>query len=155
MNSKKALEKRLDHLECNCRNLRRALAGVVIGGAAVFLVAAAPNPAKEALQTRRLEVVDADGNVRVRIGPADEGYGLVVYDEDGASHATLTDAPLGAVMSLKKGGGGITLMAMEKGCGITMRDENGKPRALVVHQKDRSEILLKDKEGNTVFSAPK
>lgn len=125
-----------------------------MAGAAVLLVAAAPNPAKEALQTSKLEVVDKEGKVRIRLGQADEGFGMVVYDKDGAFQATLTDAPLGAVMQLRKEGGGITLMAMEGGCGMTMRDEDGKPRALIVHQENRSEIMLKDKEGNTVFSAP-
>lgn len=155
MTPNSALEQRLNQLECTCRNLRRILAGVVVATAAVLLVAAAPNPAKEALQTKSIEVVDGDGTVRVRIGPADEGYGLVVYDKDGAFQATLTDAPLGAVMQLRKEGGGIKLMAMKGGCGMTMRDEKGKPRALIVHQENRSEIMLKDQEGDTVFSAPK
>lgn len=155
MNTKSTLEERLDQLECKCRNLRRILGGFVVAGAAVFLIAAAPNPAKDSIQTKSLEVLDDDGKVRVRIGPADEGFGIVVYDKDGAFQATLTDAPLGAVMQLNKQGGGIQLMAVEGGCGITMCDENGKPRALIVHQENKPQIMLKDKEGKTVFSAPK
>jgi hypothetical protein len=155
MNTEVTLEQRLEQLECKCRNLRRILAGVVMAGAAALLVAAAPNPAKEALQTSKLEVVDKEGRVRIRLGQADEGFGIVVYDSDGKFRATLTDAPLGSAMQLSKKGGSITLMAMEEGCGITIRDEGGKPRAVVVQQKGEAEILLKDKEGNTVFSAPK
>jgi hypothetical protein len=155
MNTQSTLEDRLDQLECRCRNLRRILGGFVVAGAAVCLIAAAPNPAKDSIQTKSLEVVDGNGKVRVRIGPADEGFGLVVYDKDGAFQATFTDAPLGAVMQLKKQGGGIKLMAMNGGSGITMSDENGAPRALILHQENESQIMLKDKEGKTVFSAPK
>ena len=155
MNTKSTLEERLEQLECKCRNLRRIVGGFVVVVAAACLTAAAPNPAKDSIQTKSLEVVDGDGKVRVRIGPADEGFGLVVYDKDGAAQATLTDAPLGAVMSLKKQGGAIQLMATIDGCGMSMRDENGDPRALTVYQKNESQIMLKDKEGKTVFSAPK
>jgi hypothetical protein len=148
------LDQRVEQLECKCRQLRSVLAGMMMAVAAVVLVAAAPKPAKNALQTESLEVVDGDGNVRIRLGLADEGYGLVVYDGDGQFRATLTDAPLGAVMQLRKDGGSIKLMAMEEGCGMTIRDQNGKPRALMLHQKGASEIMLKDQEGNSVFSAP-
>jgi hypothetical protein len=148
-------EERLQQLESKCRRLSIALTSLMVAGATALLVAAAPKPAKDTLQTKGLEIVDTNGKVRIRLGSADAGYGLVVYDEQGSFKATLTDAPRGAVMQLRKEGGGIKLMAMEGGCGMTMRDENGKPRALIVYQEKGSEIMLKDKEGNTVFSAPK
>jgi len=148
------LDQRVEQLERRCRQLRRVLIAMTVAIAAVVLVGAAPKPAEGALQTRSLEVVDGDGNVRIRLGPADEGYGLVVYDRDGRFQATLTDAPLGAVLSVRKSGGSISLMALEDGCGMTMRDRGGKPRALVLLQEDAPEIMLKDQEGKTVFSAP-
>ena len=148
------LNRRVEQLEHRCRNLKKVLIGMTAGVAVVVLVAAAP-PARDALQTKSLEVVDDDGNVRIRIGQADEGYGVVVFDAKGEFQATLTDAPLGAVMQLRKDGGGIELMATGEGAGMSIRDRNGKPRALVVHQKGGSGITLKDQEGDTVFSAPK
>ena len=42
-----------------------------------FLLLPPPNPAKEALQTSKLEVVDKEGKVRIRLGQADEGLGMV------------------------------------------------------------------------------
>ena len=112
-------------------------------------------PVKDSLQAKKLEIVDGNGNVRIRLGPADEGYGLVVYDVDGKFRATLTDAPLGAVSQLSKDGGSIKLMALKDGCGITIRDKDGAPRALMLQQKEGSQIMLKDGKGKTVFSAPK
>ena len=45
-------------------------------------------------------------------------------------------------------------MAMQNGCGITMRDRDGKPRAIILQQKEGSKIILKDAEGKDLFSAP-
>jgi len=79
----------------------------------------------------------------------------VTYDGDGQFRATLTDAPRGAVVQLRKEGGSIKLMAMQEGCGITIRDKDGAPRALILQQEEGPQIMLKDAEGKTVFSAPK
>jgi len=109
---------------------------------------------QENIQTRKLQVVDVDGKVRVELGPADEGYGLVVYDKDGAFQATLTDAPLGAAIQLRNGGGSVSLMAMDGGCGITLRGKNGMPRALMLHEEDKGpEFILQDEAGKAIFSA--
>jgi hypothetical protein len=148
-------DKRIEQLERKCNRLTVALTGIMVLAVAIVCVAAKPNPVKDSLQARKLEIVDGDGNVRIRLGPADEGYGLVVYDVDGKFRATLTDAPLGAVSQLSKDGGSIKLMALKDGCGITIRDKDGAPRALMLQQKEGPQIMLKDGEGKTVFSAPK
>jgi len=152
--TKMTIDQRVEQLEQKCRQLRRVLNCTMLAIVAAVLVAAAPVPATKALQTERLEIVDGNGKVRIRLGSADEGYGLVVYDGDGTYRATLTDAPRGAAMQLRKGGGGIKLLAMQEGCGITVRDEKGVPRVLVVQQDTGAEIMLKDQAGKTVFSAP-
>jgi hypothetical protein len=148
------LEQRVEQLEGTCRRLRCLLTGMISLTVAFVLVGAAPNAVKEKMQLKQLDIVDADGNVRISLGPADEGYGLVVYDRNGDFQATLTDAPLGAVMQLRKDGGSIKLMAMQEGGGMTIRDQHGKPRALVIQQKGAPSIILKDQQGKTVFSAP-
>ena len=148
-------DKRIEQLERKFNRLRLALTAMMVLTVGIVCIAAKPNPVKDSLQAKKLEIVDGNGNVRIRLGPADEGYGLVVYDVDGKFRATLTDAPLGAVSQLSKDGGSIKLMALKDGCGITIRDKDGAPRALMLQQKEGSQIMLKDGKGKTVFSAPK
>ena len=147
-------EQRIGHLETKCKRLTLALSGMMVMAMAMLFIAAKPNADEDTIQARKLEIVDENGKVRIRLGSADAGYGWVVYDAQGQFRATLTDAPLGAVTQLKKDGGSIKLMAMKNGCGITMRDQDGKPRAIILQQKDGSRIMLKDAEGKDVFSAP-
>ncbi len=147
-------EQRIGHLETKCKRLTLALSGMMVMAVAMLFIAAKPKDDEDTIQARKLEIVDENGKVRIRLGSADAGYGLVVYDDQGQFRATLTDAPLGAVSQLNKDGGSIKLMAMKNGCGITMRDGDGKPRAIILQQKEGSKIMLKDAEGKDVFSAP-
>ena len=147
-------ELRIGHLETKCKRLTLALSGIMVMAVAMLFIAAKPNGNEDRIQAKKLEIVDEDGKVRIRLGSADAGYGLVVYNAKGQFRATLTDAPLGAVSQLKKDGGSIKLMAMKNGCGITMRDRDGKPRAIILQQKEGSKIMLKDAEGKDLFSAP-
>ena len=147
-------EQRIGHLETKCKRLTLALSGMIVMAVAMLFIAAKPKADEDTIQTRKLEIVDENGKVRIRLGSADAGYGLVVYDAQGQFRATLTDAPLGAVSQLKKDGGSIKMMAMQNGCGITMRDRDGKPRAIILQHKEGSQIMLKDAEGKDVFSAP-
>ena len=147
-------EQRIGHLETKCKRLTLVLSGMMVMAVAMLFIAAKPKTDEDTIQARKLEIVDENGKVRIRLGSADAGYGLVVYDDQGQFRATLTDAPLGAVSQLNKDGGSIKLMAMKNGCGITMRDVDGKPRAIILQQKEGSKIMLKDAEGKDVFSAP-
>jgi hypothetical protein len=114
---------------------------------------AAPTADRETVRTQQLETVDGDGKVRIRLGKADEGYGVVVYDENGRFNATFTDAQRGAVMSLSKNGSGVRLQAGKDGAGLSVF--NGKPRAVVFVADDNPQIVLKDQQETAVFSAPK
>ena len=147
-------EQRIGHLETKCKRQTLVLSGMMVMAVAMLFIAAKPKTDEDTIQARKLEIVDENGKVRIRLGSADAGYGLVVYDDQGQFRATLTDAPLGAVSQLNKDGGSIKLMAMKNGCGITMRDGDGKPRAIILQQKEGSKIMLKDAEGKDVFSAP-
>lgn len=147
-------EQRIGHLETKCKRLTLALSGVMVMALVMLFIAAKPNTIEDTIQSKKLEIVDEDGKVRIRLGSADAGYGLVVYDSKGQFRATLTDAPLGAVSQLRKNGGSIKMMAMQNGCGITMRDVDGKPRTIILQDKEGSKIMLKDAEGKDVFSAP-
>lgn len=148
------MKKRIDQLERKCRQLSLAVTGMMVLAVAAICIAAKPNSPRDGIQASKLEIVDAEGNVRIRLGRADAGYGIVVYDKDGKFGATLTDAPLGSGMQLRKEGGSIKMLAMKQGCGITIRDADGKPRAMMLQQDEGSQLILKDGAGKSTFSVP-
>jgi len=148
------MKERIDQLERKCKRLTLAVSGMIVLAVGAVCIAAKPNSQKDGIQANKLEIVDEKGNVRIRLGRADAGYGIVVYDSDGKFGATLTDAPLGAGMQLRQDGGSIKMLALKQGCGITIRDANGKPRAMMVQHDAGSQLILKDVEGKSTFSAP-
>ena len=148
------MKERIDQLERKCKRLTLAVTGMIVLAVGAVCIAAKPNSQKDGIQTNKLEIVDDEGNVRIRLGRADAGYGVVVYDADGKFRATLTDAPLGAGIQLRKDGGSIKMLAMKQGCGITIRDADGKPRAMMVQHDAGSQLILKDGSGKNTFSAP-
>ena len=148
------MKERIDQLERKCKRLTLTVTGMIVLAVGAVCIAAKPNSQKDGIQTNKLEIVDDEGNVRIRLGRADAGYGVVVYDADGKFRATLTDAPLGAGMQLIKDGGSIKMLAMKQGCGFTIRDADGKPRAMMVQHDAGSQLILKDGTGKNTFSAP-
>ena len=148
------MKERIDQLERKCKRLTLAVTGMIVLAVGAVCIAAKPNSQKDGIQTNKLEIVDDEGNVRIRLGRADAGYGVVVYDADEKFRATLTDAPLGAGMQLIKDGGSIKMLAMKQGCGFTIRDADGKPRAMMVQHDAGSQLILKDGTGKNTFSAP-
>ena len=148
------MKERIDQLERKCKRLTLTVTGMIVLAVGAVCIAAKPNSQKDGIQTNKLEIVDDEGNVRIRLGRADSGYGVVVFDADGKFRATLTDAPLGAGMQLIKDGGSIKMLAMKQGCGFTIRDADGKPRAMMVQHDAGSQLILKDGSGKNTFSAP-
>ena len=148
------LKEQIDQLERKCKRLTLAVTGMMVIAVAAVCIAANPNPNKDGIQASKLEIVDEEGNVRIRLGRADAGYGIIVYDSNGKFGATLTNAPLGAGMQLRKDGGSIKMLAMKQGCGITIRDTNGNPRAMMLQNQEGSQLILKDRIGKNIFSAP-
>ena len=148
------MKERIDQLERKCKRLTLTVTGMIVLAVGAVCIAAKPNSQKDGIQANKLEIVDDEGNVRIRLGRADAGYGVVVFDADGKFRATLTDAPLGAGMQLIKDGGSIKMLAMKQGCGFTIRDADGKPRAMMVQHDAGSQLILKDGTGKNTFSAP-
>ena len=148
------MKERIKQLERKCKRLTLTITGMMIVAVGAICVAAKPNPNKDGIQASKLEIVDEKGNVRIRLGRADAGYGIVVYDSDGKFGATLTDAPLGTSMQLRKDGGTIKMLSMKQGCGFTIRDTDGKPRAMMLQNQEGSQLILKDQMGKNTFSAP-
>jgi hypothetical protein len=88
------LERRLRRLE---RSNSLLLAGLVIV-TALFLVAAAPSSsAQEVIRAERVEIVDAEGRVRMQLKHDSEETGLFILDEFG-------DRRLGAAQFAHGGG---------------------------------------------------
>ena len=148
------MKERIDQLERKCKRLTLTVTGMIVLAVGAVCIAAKPNSQKDGIRTNKLEIVDAEGNIRIRLGRADAGYGVVVYDADEKFRATLTDAPLGAGMQLIKDGGSIKMLAMKQGCGFTIRDADGKPRAMMVQHDAGSQLILKDGAGKSTFSVP-
>ena len=148
------MKERIEQLERKCKRLNLTITGMMILAVGAICISAKPNPNKDGIQASKFEIVDEKGNVRIRLGRADDGYGIVIYDSNGKFGATLTDAPRGAGMQLSKDGGSIKMLAMKQGCGITIRDADGKPRAMMVQHDAGSQLILKDGAGKSTFSVP-
>ena len=148
------MKERIKQLERKCKRLTLTVTGMIVLAVGAVCIAAKPNSQKDGIQTNKLEILDEEGNVRISLGREDSGYGVVVYDADGKFGATLTDAPLGASMQLRKDGGTIKMLSMKQGCGITIRDTDGKPRAMMLQNQEGSQLILKDQIGKNTFSAP-
>src|SRR5438093_13718009 len=73
-------EERILRLERSVRQLRAALAAVVVAGAAL---AVASLSSRDTLRLRELSVVDANGRVRIALSAAKENVALEHYDADG------------------------------------------------------------------------
>lgn len=155
------LEERVRLLERRCRSLT-ALALLLPAAVGIGVLAGANREADEkVVRARALEIVDDAGRVRVRVGTADEGYGVVINDARGDFRATMTDAPLGAAIQLKKGGGQVKLLAAEPVEGvnegevsIAISDARGQSRIVgAVDAKGKPSLQMVD-QGKVVFSAP-
>ncbi len=83
----------------------------------------------EALQVRKIEVVDADGNIRLRLGVATDGTPSVrLYDAAGIRRLELTVA--------------------DEGPGVTVFDAQGKQRTMLVAPRGLLEAETLRGDGN-------
>ena len=94
-----SIEARLARLERWNRFLALAVA-LILGGAVAWKPLG-----QETLRTRRLEVVDASGRVRVEVAATDKGTALTVLDTAGVPRATLSDDEDGTALYLRDGEG--------------------------------------------------
>ena len=69
-------EQRFEHLETKCKRLTLALSGMMVMAMAMLFIAAKPNADEDTIQARKLEIVDENGKVRIRLGSADAGLWL-------------------------------------------------------------------------------
>jgi hypothetical protein len=129
---------------------------ILVLGALLFIGAAKKEEISDLLLAKELQIVDEAGNKRIRIGKADAGYGVVIFDEHGSFNATLTDAPGGAAIQLRKEGGSIKLLAVDQGRSITFRNGKGEPTTILIENRKlengNPQLILQKGEDKKVIS---
>ena len=129
---------------------------ILLMGALLFTGAAKKEEISDLLLAKELQIVDEEGNKRIRIGKADAGYGVVIFDEHGSFNATLTDAPGGAAIQLRKEGGSIKLLAVDHGRSITFRNEIGEATTILIENRKldngNPQLILQKGEDKKVIS---
>jgi hypothetical protein len=129
---------------------------ILVLGALLFTGAAKKEEISDLLLAKELQIVDEAGNKRIRIGKADAGYGVVIFDEHGSFNATLTDAPGGAAIQLRKEGGSIKLLAVDQGRSITFRNGKGEPTTILIENRKlengNPQLILQKGEDKKVIS---
>jgi hypothetical protein len=129
---------------------------ILVLGALLFTGATKKEEISDLLLAKELQIVDEAGNKRIRIGKADAGYGVVIFDEHGSFNATLTDAPGGAAIQLRKEGGSIKLLAVDQGRSITFRNEKGEPTTILIENRKldngNPQLILQKGEDKKVIS---
>ena len=152
-----SIPERLKVLEHKYQSLQIVTFSVILlMGAILFTGATKKEEISDLLLTKQLQIVDEEGNKRIRIGKADAGYGVVIFDEHGSFNATLTDAPGGAAIQLQKEGGSIKLLAVDQGRNITFRNEKGETTtARIEHgglDNGNPQLILQKGEDKKVIS---
>ena len=153
----KSISERLKVLEHKYKSMQIiSFSVILVLGALLFTGATKKEEISDLLLAKELQIVDEEGNKRIRIGKADAGYGVVVFDEHGSFNATLTDAPLGAAIQLRKEGGSIKLLAMGEGRSITFRNEKGEPTTILIENRQlengNPRLILQKGEDKKVIS---
>ena len=150
-----SIPERLKVLERKYKSMQIiSFSAILLMGALLFTGATKKEEISDLLLAKELQIVDEAGNKRIRIGKADAGYGVVIFDEHGAFNATLTDAPGGAAIQLRKDGGSVKLMAMNKSRGVTIRNENGEPTAILMDDGNPQLILQKGEDKKVISLSP-
>ncbi len=152
-----SIPERLKLLERKYKSMQIiSFSAILLIGALLFTGAAKKEEISDLLLAKELQIVDEAGNKRIRIGKADSGYGVVVFDEHGSFNATLTDAPGGAAIQLRKEGGSIKLLAVDQGRSITFRNEKGEPSTILIENgkldNGNPQLILQKGENKKVIS---
>lgn len=147
-------ENRIQQLESRCRRLNAAVTVLVALMGVALLTGAGQGEADGPVRTRKLEVVDSEGTVRIVLGEGDDhGYGVKLNDHDGKFRVALFEAPRAAGININKGCR-YTLLVGEDGGALNLRAADGAPRAIVSVTQKETQIQLQDQDRKVVFLAP-
>ena len=147
-------ENRIQQLESHCRRLSAAVTALLVLMGVALLAGAIQDEADGTVRTKKLEIVDSKGTVRIVLGEGDDhGYGVKLNDRDGKFRVALFEAPRAAGINIDKGSG-YTLLVGEDGSGFSLRAAQGAPRAIVSVTQKEAQIQLQDQDRKAVFVAP-
>jgi len=148
-------EKRVQQLERRCRRLSAAVTALAALMGVALLTGAARPEADGPVRTKKLEIVDSEGTVRIVLGEGDDhGYGVKLNDRSGKFRVALFEAPRAAGLNIIKGFA-YTLLVGEAGGALSLRESGGTARAVVAVTQEGARVRLRDQQGETVYPAPK
>lgn len=152
-------EERIARLERRCRILSVGLTAAVCAGGLLVLAGAAQRADDDStLRTRRIEIIDSEGNARIVIGRVeDDVYGVLVYGPErqiaGKLMAGSQNGGEVVIISAGKGRHGVRIIAQEETAGVAIRDKQALRAAMLVHE-DKAQLQLRGRKNNLVFVAP-
>jgi hypothetical protein len=130
------------------------LAAAVLVPAVALLAGAGQNVVWEnSLRLNRLDMVDPNGLVRMRVGQVNDEFGLFVYDVRGQVRAALSESRDASGLTISKDGGNIRLLANRQGADITLRDGRDVVRAVTAATAAGGELVI-HANGGQVFTIP-
>lgn len=147
------LNDRIRRLERRCRLLHALLGGLAVTGAVTFLTAASRPRELTNLQVRQLEVVDADGNVRIRLGNLPQKdlpqiYGVELANEQGTPRAGLNDL---ASLVLSSESRYVVMTVSDVSADFQVSGKAGKPRVMISASDEQAEIQIRDVDERIIF----
>lgn len=155
------IEVRMARLERRCRLLSVGLTMSVCVLGVFLLMGAAQQGDDSTVRARRVEVVDARGNVKIVLGDVeDDNYGLLVYGHERQARTMMMAGSVGgapvAVISASAGKSrrGINLMAQDDSLGVAITDSKALRAAMIVDE-GQAQFQLRDQKGDVVFIAPR
>jgi hypothetical protein len=147
------VEQRIAKLERRCRML-----SILLGGFALLVAIGALAGATQIVQVpvrfHQVDIVDLNGNVRIRLGNVEDAFGIFLQDAAGQARATLSEDADGTVLSVAKEGGNIRLLAAKQAADITLRDGRGNVRAVTTATQAGAEIQLRAANGEVLTIPP-
>jgi hypothetical protein len=131
-----------------------ALAAALLLPAVVLLTGAGQNVVWDnSLRLNRLDIIDPNGQLRMRVGQVENEFGLFVYDARGQVRAALSESPDASGLTISKEGGNIRLLANRQGADITLRDSRDVVRAVTTATAAGGELVI-HANGGQVFTVP-
>ncbi len=148
-----AVLERLEKLERQNRQLKRAVALFIILVTSLILMSAAGRKGRT-VEAGRIMLKDEAGTTRAVLGMRSAGPGLALYDGDGVKvQALLTVLQTGPALGLYDADGTtrVLLGVTRKGATQTFNDAQGKLRAEMGFSADAPHVTFFDRDGNPVY----
>jgi hypothetical protein len=148
-------EERILKLERQCRLQTFAICATLIVGAVLVFAGAKTENDSVDLKVSRLQVVDADGDVRIELGKTEKDvFGAQFFGSNGKLHTHVLDS--GCVEAFN-GEGKISLISRGSGAGVFIKTGEKRARAEFYATGDYSRLRIRDATGKVVhmFDTPR